>query len=170
MGPMESQSSTFRCTSLHGIIRLLFQLNHAHHNTHRNAVLLVFRQWTAVDVVAYTVAPDAAWFENTSRRWAYDRSDVGSASILVVNHTEDVHPLTSEMIHWRCDTDQANNVVRLVVDKEGRVNVEDEQWWTAEVIPVSVVDRPTTSLVIGRFRRPLSRVEDRGRNRPVVVT
>jgi len=66
-------------------------------------------------------------------------------SIGEVNYAENVQTATGEVLDVRCDADEADHVMWLVVDQERRVDVEDEERWTAEVVPVTVVDIPAAS-------------------------
>jgi len=66
-------------------------------------------------------------------------------SIGEVNYAENVQTATGEVLDVRCDADEADDVMWLVVDQERRVDVEDEQRWTAEVVPATVVDIPAAS-------------------------
>ena len=66
-------------------------------------------------------------------------------SIGEVNYAEDVQTATGKVLDVRCDADEADDVMWLVVDQERRVDVEDEERWTAEVVPATVVDIPAAS-------------------------
>jgi len=63
-------------------------------------------------------------------------------SICEVNRAQNIQPSTGELFYWRCDADQADHVLRHVVDQERRVDIEVEQRSTAEVVPATVVDSP----------------------------
>jgi len=83
---------------------------------------------------------DSTRFANASRRSTQDGSDVRQASVWIANHAENVEPSADEEFDGRGDADQANHVLRLVLDQERRVDVEDEKRRTAEVVPATVVD------------------------------